>query len=230
MNLGLIPHPTPSLIIPAGFYTWTDTDQRSAGGGSISLVDFTNFDIGTPQSDRHVAVALGVQGISSGTASVTVNGVAATQTVFVQDTSTGIQEHVGVYIAAVPTDQLVTVRVSFSVASDKGVLVNAYSLYGFNATAHHTITDNNSDPATGSLNTTAGAVAIGSVFIRSNDASGSFTWTGLTEDGFDWYVSGSQGGSSASALGSGSAISVSADFNGTPFRQPVMAAASYPLA
>lgn len=223
------------MICPGGLllgHMWTDSQQRPAGGGSITTVNFTT-NIGAPQADRHIVTALGVQGLSAGTSSVVVNGVTSTQSVAVVDASTGIQEQASINIAAVPTGQSVTTTVNFSTGSDKGVLVNMYALYGYNATAGHTITDNNSNPVTGSLNTTANCASIGSVFVRSNDASPQgITWSGLTEDGYDWYVSGSQGGSSASAVGTGSAISVSATFSGTVFNSTriAMAAASYPRA
>lgn len=234
--LGMIPGMTGAQAMSRGRYTghmWTDADQRAAGGGSVSFVDFTNFYIGPAQDNRHTVLTVAVQSAGSGvTFSVTVNGVGGAQTVGVNDGSTGIQEYQGVHTAAVPTGELVTVRVTFSGAGDKGVSINGYAMYGKNATATATITDNNSDPMTGSLNTATNGVAIGGAAARSNDVSASWSWSGLTEDGLDFFSSASYGSSSASATCDGSAISVSADFNGTVFNSTrcCMAAASYPPA
>lgn len=210
-------------------YLWTDSDSRTSGGGTISTISFTSFNIGTEQADRHVVIALGFQGAGGATVTVTINGVTATQIVMARDAG-GVQEQSGIYIASVPTGTSVTVQVDFSGgASDRGIIANGYALYGMNATATATITDNNSDPATGSLSTALDGAAIGCVYIRSNSASPQdFSWGGLTEDGTDFYASASGGGGSASAIGTGSAISVSADFSGVPFRNPVLVAASFP--
>lgn len=210
----------------SGVFFHADTDIRNFGTGSSATFNFT-MDLKEAAANRAVVITI-ASGTTPNLLTVVANGVSLTKAIETKNTAAD-QESASIWAGLVTAGSgPQTVSLTYSTSQDRQIYIDSYALYGFNATASATVSDNDSNPGTGSLANGAGSANIGAFMIRSNAGSGDSTWGGLTEDS-DQYSSGNYGGSAASILGTGSSISVSATFNATPFRQPCLAAASFPL-
>lgn len=211
----------------------------AAGVASVVYVDdavsnvagntttFTGINFGSAASSRKIVIGVGrgPTGAFGTVSSVTIGGIAAT---FINSAAT-TTEDAELWIAAVPTGTSGTVAVTWTnSATDVGLGV--WALYNTSITPTDTASDNNSNPATDTINIAAGGAAVGYVYHRSNTDPTTFSWSNLTED-FDVTVqAGGNYNSGASAFfssaQSGLAISVTSSDAGV--RSPVLVVASFP--
>lgn len=169
--IGVMPNPS-SYRRAIASYVGTTLD--TSGLASVTL---TGVSVGAPAPDRLVvAIVLGRDANARTIASVTIGGAAATAAV----TSPSQNNPSGIYYALVPAGTSATVVVTFSAATTR-MAVAIYTLTGCRNPAPAAV-DQDYDTTTtlsASLARPRDAVVIAGSITSS---SGTFTWTGLTED------------------------------------------------
>lgn len=187
--IGLMPPPPPyRRAISTYISTTLDTS-------ALATVTLTGVAIGTPAPDRLVvAVVLGRDSNARTISSVTIGGVAATAAV----TSPSQNNPTGIYYARVPAGTTADIVVTFSAATTR-MAVAVYTLTGYRNAAPAAV-DQDYDTTTTLSATLArprdAVVIAGSI----TSSTGTFTWTGATEDA-DTAHSGNRASTASATFG-----------------------------
>ena len=176
----------------------TRVEYQGAGndGANRSSYTFNGVSLGDAVSRKHIIVAfwcgslLGTPG-ADGPDACTINGVAATLVEGVGSTTTRI------WIAACNTDTSGTVVVSRSAGSGMSIgHIDVWAAYDLkSATPIDTALGGFTGPATGSLDTQGGGIAVAAA-SATNASALTFAWTGLLVDEAGGTVGGTAGGTS----------------------------------
>lgn len=162
--------------------------------------------IGTAAADRRVVVVTGcvIGGATAPTiSSLTIGGVSAAQAVIAGDNLSGQSVALGVWSAIVATGTTGDVVVTWSTSAYRS-FISVYSIYGTDTSVYDTLTDDSTDPLTGTIDVPAGGVIIGGHFNHTPATNVTYD-AGMTEDvdstvegsyyssGHDLYASASTG-------------------------------------
>lgn len=162
----------PALVAYRGTQVNGTTGQLSY---NLSSVGF-----GAVHATRYVIVALlsaKTVATANGDPVVTIGG--QTTTLIINNTVSLSQYH-QLWIAAVPDNTSQVIAVS-RIGTMQGVIVDVWAAYYLKqaGAAHHTLVVPSGNPASGSLNTRPGGIAVGQAL---SGTSGTWTWGGLTKD------------------------------------------------
>jgi hypothetical protein len=175
---------------------------------------YTNVSFSEPNPRRHIIVGLNeFQGGSNFAAphACTIGGVAAT--LVLQSGATGVQVR-QIWIAAVPTGLTGSVVIQRAGTMSSAIIVwAAYDLSS--ATAYGTALGSFGHPATASLNTPSGGIAVAFVVVGNGGVN--ISWSGgLTEDtDFSQGAGARMSGASASRTPQAAPLAISASNSGS---------------
>lgn len=161
---------------PGSAATISNTDH-AVDASDLTTYTFTSKSLGTAQAGRKIIVVVG--GLSGGSitiSSVTVAGNSATAVVN-PSSSTG---PAGIFIIDDSTNATGNIVVTFSGGSAR-CGIGVFAAYGLNSSTATATIDTTSDPGTGTLNITAGGVAVGYRLSDTYGTTPTYTWTNLTE-------------------------------------------------
>lgn len=182
----------------------------SAGSTSdLSSYTFSSVSIGTPSSDRYIAVLVTMRsGSPSASISVTVGGQATSEVVRRNTSATSI----AIYITSAPVTSGSTANVVVSLGA--AALNCAVAVFAITGIASNTAVNTQStatNGATMSLSNTAGGIAIGGAIEES---TATFTVAGLTEN-LDTVIEAGQHSQAAASLAPTAGGSLSVSFTST---------------
>lgn len=196
--IGVMPNPS---AYRRAVSTYIGTTLDTSDLATVTLADVA---IGPPAPDRMVvAVILGRDANARTISGVTIGGVSATAAV----TSPSQNNPTGIYYALVPGGTTADIVVTFSNHTSR-VAVSVYSLTGYRNGAPASVDQDYSGATTlsATLNRPRDAVVIAGSITSS---TGTYTWTGLTEDSDSAISSGRASAASASFSAADPAMSVS---------------------
>jgi len=164
--------------------------MRGGGGGTPAITfigstdqitngitqTYTSHSIGTASSDRLVVVGIASQCSSNATISgLTIGGVSATLVANAAD----LRLPVAMFSLLVTSGTTADIVATYS-SSQNTSTIGVWTITGLSSTTAHDTGSSLALPPTDTLDIPAGGVAIG--VAGQNDSTGTFSWTGLTED------------------------------------------------
>jgi hypothetical protein len=179
-----------------GFVDSTTWGDNSNSWGTSRTI--TGMALGTAAADRTIiACCVGVEG-SGAISSLTIAGVSFTNRLSTTTGDCGI----GMFTASVPTGTSGSMTLSFA-SGQTAIGVVIYAVYGLSSLVPTATATSVADPGTsGSLNINNGVgIGFGCPGHTSNPNS---TWTGFTEDTFNYIYDAERGMTAASIFAAGS--------------------------
>lgn len=223
--MSFLPGMFPAAIVARGGVVIVYTDSVGDGTNQTGAYTFSGRALGTAAPDRRIVVeACGGSGFGETISTVSIAGIAATQVV----TAGNGSERTDLWQAYVPTGTTGDIVVTWSGSNTKSsCAVGIWAVYGAKATAFDTVSDTDSNPATGSIDSPDGGGVIAALNHRANSAT-TYTWSGVGED-FDSVLETDSSFFSGASIETGEAatISISATASQAGVRSPVMVAASF---
>lgn len=151
---------------------------------SLTTYTFTTRAIGTADPNRSIVVAVGSPANAANRTISTItlggSGMNAVGSSFLSSGGGGAFAEVGLYILPFPSGTTATIVVTWSGAADR-MAIGIFALYNITSQTPTAIFTSGANPATGSINISAGGVALAAVFAFHASSALSYTWAGLTE-------------------------------------------------